>query len=518
MTAPLRTALTAAQRGPERRSSDPLAVLSRHLNQDCLHALQPQELAAILEAEGYTDALIQERYGDPSVFACAERLFQLVPYRPPTLARAAAPTLRPGSLGRDLLRGVIYLLPAVWSPAVLALGWNGSQSVGGDASQSTSLSSIQGAGLGLLISSFFGWGWMQSVAYLGYLGLATSPAETARMLRWAGAGAVALTGVLAAAVALWLGQDPVQVGVVALSIACYLAAATTLLVLSSEILLVISLLPALTWTGLQAAFSGGVVPDNAPQQAAAVLALAVGLPVVAALYSSQPALIGAMQAAAARARGVSLAASSARRLGWAAFQRALPHAGYGWLCAGFLSLALLHPFTPSAQIGAADAAGMLGLSWSLAPLVLSMGVLELSVRRIHAALKQQAGTTGTVRSIVRSSAWQVLKVCFQYTALLFFAYVLARLLAPEFGFQRPSWLLVLGHLHVAAALLLSGLLINFGALHRVLGAWALALAAQVALLLAHVDVVGSYALSAGGVLALLLALMWLALMDIRNLG
>jgi hypothetical protein len=31
-------------------------------------------------------------------------------------------------------------------------------------------------------------------------------------------------------------------------------------------------------------------------------------------------------------------------------------------------------------------------------------------------------------------------------------------------------------------------------------------------------VVGSYALSAGGVLAVLLALMWLALTDIRNLG
>lgn len=497
----------AARRGPERRSTDPLAVLSRHLNQDCLHALQPQELAAILEAEGYTDTLIQERYGDASVFACAERLFLLVPYRPPTLARAAAP-LRSGSVGRDLLRGVIYLLPAVWSPAVLALGWNGTGH--------TDHTAIQGAGLGLLISSFFGWGWMQSVAYLGYLGLATSPAETARMLRWAGAGAVALTGALAAAVALYLGQDPVQVGVVALSIACYLAAATTLLVLSSEILLVISLLPALTWTGLQAVFSGGVVSDNAPQQAAAVLALAVGLPVVAALYSSQPALIGAMQAAAARARGLPLAAASARKLGRAAFRRALPHAGYGWLCAGFLSLALLHPFAPSGD--SADSAGMLGLSWSLAPLVLSMGVLELSVRRIHAALKQQAGTTGTVRSIVRSSAWQVVKVCFQYTALLFFAYVVARTLAPEFGFQRPSWLLITGHLEVAAALLLSGLLINFGALHRVLGAWAVALAAQLALLLGHVDVVGSYTLSAGGVLVLLLALMWLALTDIRNLG
>ncbi|MFB9994554.1 hypothetical protein ACFFLM_21585 [Deinococcus oregonensis] len=500
--------MASIQRGPERRSTDPLAVLSRHLNQDCLHALQPQELAAILEAEGYTDALIHERYGDPSVFACAERLFQLVPYRPPTLTHAAAASVRPNHIGRDLLRGVIYLLPAVWSPAVLALGWNGSQSSG--------LSSIQGAGLGLLISSFFGWGWMQSVAYLGYLGLATSPAETSRMLRWAGAGAVALTGVLAASAALLLGQDAAQVGVVALSIAAYLAAATTLLVLSSEILLVISLLPALTWTALQAAFSGGVVPSNAPQQAAAVLTLAVGLPVVAALYSSRPALIGAMQAAAARAQGAAMAAPSARRLGRAAWRRALPHAAYGWLCAGFLSLALLHPFAPSS--GSADSAGMVGLSWSLAPLVLSMGVLELSVRRIHAALRKQAGTYGTVSGIVRASAWQVLKVCLQYAALLGAGYLLARMLAPAFGVQRPSWLLITGHLEVASALLLSGLLINFGALNRVLGAWAVGLAAQLALLLGHLDVASSYALSAGSVLALLLGLMWLALLDIRNLS
>lgn len=514
--------MLAAARGPERRSRDPLAVLSRHLNQDCLHALQPQELAAILEAEGYTDALVLERYGDSSVFACAERLFQLVPYRPPTSNRLSlgSPAATPTPSGRDLLRGVIYLLPAVWSPAVLALGWNGTgwSSEAGGVSQSTDLSSIQGAGLGLLISSFFGWGWMQSVAYLGYLGLATSPAETSRLLRWAGAGAVVLTGALAAAVAWALGQDAAQVGVVALSIAAYLAAATALLVLGSEVLLVISLLPALTWMGLQAAFSGSVVADNAPQQAAAVLALAVGLPGVAAIYSSQPALIAAVQAAAARARGVSPAVPSARRLGRAALQRALPHAGYGWLCAGFLSLALLHPFAPSSQF-AAEAPELLGLSWSLAPLVLSMGVLELSVRRIHAALKRQASTTGTVGSIVAGSAWQVAKVCVQYAALLLLAYVLARTLAPEFGFQRPSWLLVAGHLGVAVALLLSGLLINFGALYRVLGAWALAVAAQlVLLLLGQLDTASSYAFSAGGVLAVLLGLMWVALLDIRNLA
>ncbi|MDB5045628.1 MAG: hypothetical protein JWQ08_1678 [Deinococcus sp.] len=512
-SAPLPNVPSAVQRGPERRSTDPLAVLSRRLNRDCQQALQPQELAAILEAEGYTDALILERYGDPSVFACAERLFQLVPYRPPDVARSVSPAVLPGHLGRDLLRGVIYLLPAVWSPAVLALGWNGAAPP--PLAPNTGLSGLQGAGLGLLISSFFGWGWMQSVAYLGYLGLATSPAEASRMLRWAGAGAVALTGALASVAALLLGQGAVQVGVVALSIAGYLAAATTLLVLSSEVLLVISLLPALTWMGLQAVFSRGVVPDNAPQQAAVVLALAVGLPVAAALYSSRPALIQAAQAAAARARGVVLAAPSARRLGRAAFRRALPHAGYGWLCAGFLSLPLLHPFAPSPS---ADPAGLLGLSWSLAPLVLSMGVLELSVRRIHAALKQQARTTAPVGRIVRSSAWQVLKVCVQYAGLLFLAYLLARTLAPEFGFQRPSWLLVAGHVQVAAALLLSGLLVNFGALYRVLAAWAVALAGQLGLLVGHFDVVNSYALSAGGVLALVLGLMWLALMDIRNLG
>ena len=518
-SAPLRTSASAARRGAERRSTDPLAVLSRHLNHDCLHALQPQELAAILEAEGYTDALIQERYGDPSVFACAERLFQLVPYRPPTLARPAAQTLRPSSALRDLMRGVIYLLPAVWSPAVLALGWNGT---GGnalyEAGQSTGLSNIQGAGLGLLISSFFGWGWMQSVAYLGYLGLATSPAEASRMLRWAGTGAVALTGVVAAAVALMLGA---RCGAGRCRGARYRRVSGC----------------GHRPLGAQQRSSVGHQPAARPDLDGPPGSFLRGR--------------GARQCAATGRSGVGAGSGFARggsllqqppcpdrsgtgRVGTGAGRSSggavCPEIGPGGLAAGTsprgVRLAVCRvsvargaaSLRQSAQFSSAESAGMLGLSWSLAPLVLSMGVLELSVRRIHAALKKQASTTGTVGSIVGRSAWQVLKVCSQYAALLFLGYVLG----PYCGsrVRLPAPLVVADHRAPrsgggAAPQRPADQL--WGAVPGA-GGVGLGLAAQLGLLLGHVDAVGSYALSAGGVLALLLGLMWLALMDIRNLG
>jgi hypothetical protein len=475
---------------PERRSSDPLALLSRQLNAACIQAIQPEELAAILEAEGYTDALIKARYGDQDVFACAERLFRLVPYRSPKFIWRSGDA--PLQVWRDLLRGVIYLLPALWTPTALALGWSGHTRTG------------YGATLGLLIATLFGWGWMQSLSYVGYTRLAESAASAAQVLRQGGLVVVLASEMLAVGLAWATGQDLWQVTLVATAISAYLAAATILLVLGGEVLLLVSSLPALLWALLRA-LSPELASSGGAQQSAMVLALGVGLPVLAAWHVTQLALFREKPA-------------HARRLAALAWWQATPYAGYGWLCAAFLSLVLLRPF---AQITGTQTSGplpseLLGWSWSVAPLVLSMGVLELGVRRVHSALHHAAQSSAEVRTIVWNGVWAALKACFVYAAILGGAYLLARQLAAHLGYGTLPWLLIGGHLTLAVTLLLSGLLINFGLIARVLVVWALSVMLQLTLLLRGQDVSLSYAVSAGGALLALWALTWLAIRDVRN--
>ncbi|WP_293913027.1 hypothetical protein [Deinococcus sp.] len=487
-----------ARFGPERRTSAPLAQLSRQLNTACVGALHPQELAAILEAEGFTDALVLERYGHRDVFGCAEALFGLVPYRPPLVFWR--PQDAPFTAWRDLLRGVLYLLPALWSP--FALGGNG----WGWASS-----------LGLLVASLFGWGWMQSVAYLGYRGLVLSPAAASAALRRSGVLAALATGLLAMMAAWISGQNLAQVGLIGLAIAAYLAAATALLVLGEELALLLSALPALGWVLLRLIWPGHIPGE---QQLALLLA-AVGLPLLSAWRvtrrhlksASGPAVSGSAGQPSRRRAQIKRAAP----LDW---RRAWPYAVYGWLCAAFLALVLLRPFTgPVDPVNnPVDAAALLGWSWSVAPLVLSMGVLELSLRAIHAALRRAAQEAGELRSIVRHAAWQMLRRCAAYAGALLLLYLLNGALAPLWGAARPPPLLILGHLELGSGLLLSGLLINFGLLGRVVLVWALAVAAQAALLVGGGASAQSYALSAAAALSLLLALSYRAVLDVRNLA
>ncbi|GAA4013661.1 hypothetical protein GCM10022631_26650 [Deinococcus rubellus] len=475
--------------GAQLRSADPLAQLSRRLNTACVRAVHPHELAAILEAEGFTDALIQERFGDPNVFACAERLFQLVPYRPAQPIWLLPQAGRP--LWRDLMRGLIYLLPAAWSPAALQLGWG------------------EGASLGLVLASLFGWGWMQSVAYLGYFSLAAGQYQARFMLRRAGSAAVLLSGLLAAAVALGTGQNVLTVTLVTLTIATYLAAATALLVLEHETWLLLSLLPALLLTLLSVLTPNWLSTDwlgvgtangsGAALQAAGVLVLAVGVPLLAALRATRPPLFSASSLHTQSVGGLSLSRVAA----------SLPYGVYGWLCAAFLSLVLLNVGSASQ----ASDAGLLGWSWSVAPLVLSMGVLERTLRRIQQALRSQASSTASLPSLVWRGFAGVLGWAAGYLCVLLLGYLLLGALVP--GTALPTQLLA-GHLALAAALLLSGLLINFGLLPRVLLVWGVGLLTQLGLRTLGEGVGGSYALSAGLCAALLLLGTWAAIGDLRH--
>ncbi|WP_420594391.1 hypothetical protein [Deinococcus sp.] len=524
-----------------KRASTPIAQLSRQLDDACIRALHPQELAAILESEGFSDTLVREVYGDRDVFACAERLFRMVPYRPVALHNS--PRTAPAPAWRDLLRGVLYLLPALWTPPMLSL-WNAGQGSG-----QAAIGQLPGATLGLLIATLFGWGWMQGVAYLGYVGLGQNQAAAAKMLRRASVAALLLSLGVATGIAAWQQQSPWPVLGITLAISTYLASATTLLVLGREKTLLLAALPAVLWVLLRLAWPT-LASVDAPVQAAVLLLLAVGLPLLAALRatSAESTLAGftlfgpngwrtwrwkantsfdpaslVPESLIARRSLTSLADSLQNRAdalwqslnrGRLALGQAGPHALYGWLCAAFLSLALLRPFS-----GAADSGQAAGLwAWSVVPLVLGMGLLELCLRRLHIALRRTTHSSTSISVIVGRGSWQTVVHTAAYAAGLASLYALALWLAPEVGLLRPATALIAGHLGLGLGLMLSGLLINFGRLHSVLVTWGAAVVGQLLLVRLNLDAGSAYALSSAAALTALIVLTTLAVRDIRNLA
>jgi hypothetical protein len=104
------TVLAVAPR--ERRSMHPIDRLGRELGSVCTTAVDPLEIAAVLESQGFTDADSRDFYSCEDIFELAERLWA----RTPTVVVQDSPSLvadRPGS-ARDLLHGVIFALNGVF--------------------------------------------------------------------------------------------------------------------------------------------------------------------------------------------------------------------------------------------------------------------------------------------------------------------------------------------------------------------------------------------------------------------
>ncbi|MFC5800304.1 hypothetical protein [Streptomyces formicae] len=189
--------------------------LAERLDDAIADAVHPDEIAALLEADGLTDEQIRVRYGREDSFALAEELY----------ARRAEPVGRGGRGGRGgpvgagpasgragptllscLLRGLVFALPG--------LGY------------------VLGAPTAyapLLASALAGWAWNQALAHRAYtwLGLGDR-AAAARTLR-AGAPAGVL---LCTTPALFVAAGDAPVLLFAAGQSLYLAAATALLVLT----------------------------------------------------------------------------------------------------------------------------------------------------------------------------------------------------------------------------------------------------------------------------------------------
>ncbi|MFJ1608699.1 hypothetical protein ACIOHS_35925 [Streptomyces sp. NPDC088253] len=237
-------ALRLPDHGPDRDAVDRLAA---ELADTIGPAVHPYEVAALLESEGLTAEVIEERYGHPHLFSLAATLFERVPRTFPEPAKPADPW-RPDHV-RCALRGALFALPGL---AYLLTGrlWH--------ADRHTHV---------LIVAGLVSWAWGQALGHRAYLRMTTGRREAGRtLLKGAPLGAVVAT----AAGALVAGPDPAAL--VAAAQSAYLAAAGVLLVLGRERLLLAALTPLIA--------GAAVLPWWEPGTA-----LRAGLPLLALLGS-----------------------------------------------------------------------------------------------------------------------------------------------------------------------------------------------------------------------------------------
>ncbi|MFI0942236.1 hypothetical protein [Streptomyces sp. NPDC021020] len=357
-----------------------VAELAERLADSCAGAAHAEEIAALLESEGLTDEQITGRYRHRDLFSLAEALFARVPRAYPE----PEPAPDPWSTGllRCVLRGLTFALPGV--AYLLGARW-----ADGPAGPFGVTAAVAGWAAAALVS----WGWNQALAHrAGLLLLARRPHAAARCLLVG--GALGVLPATAAALAL-TGTARPAAPLFALGQALYTAAATALLVLGRERLLLQVLAPLVPAAALGAADLPSAVPAAL---LSATVAAAAAAAVRAALDAGGPA---ATAGGPARAGG---AVPSGRRgilrlrrpdpaadAGAVPLLRSLP-LGVGGLAAGVL------------VVGAALAGELVGA------LTVSMGVAEWLLFRFRSRCLGALRATGVAERLLARS-WRVLARC-----------------------------------------------------------------------------------------------------------
>ncbi|MFD3536437.1 hypothetical protein [Streptomyces sp. NPDC058664] len=255
--------------GPDEEA---VSALAAELAESVGPAVHPYEVAALLEADGLSAAVIKERYGHPDLFSLAAALYERVPRTFPEPAAPPDPW-RPDTV-RCLLRGLLFALPAL-AYLLTAPLWR-----------------IDRHAPVLIVAGVVSWAWGQGLGHRAHLRLVTGRREATRTL---------LTGsALGAALATGLAAIPAGGGpatAVAAAQSLYLAAAGILLVLGRERMLLAALSPLIAGAAVLPWWEPGallrlVLPLLAllATLAAAARALGAGFAVPAAADGPRPPL------------------------------------------------------------------------------------------------------------------------------------------------------------------------------------------------------------------------------------
>lgn len=404
--------------GIDRRSEDPVGRLSRHLDYVCTTAVDPLQIAAALETDGITDRIARDEYGYNDVFELAEELFHRVPRRLPRSKRL----LKPEGGWAELMHGPLFVMPAVFYPAIFAL-------IG-----------PQAMVLGMVLGTAVGWVWSMGMSWIAYRLIGRDShdeaAEVMRKMALLGILLVGIVGVLLA------GTKGLDLGVAALPIGqmMFQMAASILMVYHRELWLFLCMVP-----GALGALVYWVLGAQ-PQYTAWVVGLAM-------LSSLVCFAVAYWTARGARGKGVP------STLGKFDLMDALQPMGYAALSA-----------TLMLYENARYATGHLDLSLSVAPLALCMGVLEWQSRVVRERSAQMLRQTRFPREFI-PRAWYVfaqgLGVCVLAIGLL--SVVLVTVLG-QLNLMTPQGVvLIIAHLLLGASFFVNFILMA----HRRM-AWVLA--------------------------------------------
>ncbi|WP_326788220.1 hypothetical protein [Streptomyces sp. NBC_00151] len=208
---------------------DPIDELAADLAEFVTAAVHPDEVAALLESDGLSDDQIRERYGVTNSFALAEELFERVERGYPEPGEPAPDPWRTGLIG-CLLRGIVFALPGlgyVLAGPLLA----GPKGAFG----------LPAGTVPMLAGALCGWTWNQGLAHRAYTWMGLGDRSAARRALLVGTPAGVLLGSLVAfAAAGSAGRGAVAF---AAGQSGYLGAATVLLVMGRERMLLAALAP-----------------------------------------------------------------------------------------------------------------------------------------------------------------------------------------------------------------------------------------------------------------------------------
>jgi hypothetical protein len=191
------------------------------------NAVDPLQVAAILESGGITDDVAKERFGASDIFTLGDQLYRSSGHPPPTLP---PPSDRTKTLLADLLRGAIYAIPSLFFLASRRVVRHRHDVVI------------------LVIATVCSWATAQASSSIanGYLGRKNT-AGAKRFLRRYLMGSIVAAGI--AGVGLWQLTDigPVFSAIAVIEV-IYVASATALLLFDRDVLHVLSLAPSFVVT------------------------------------------------------------------------------------------------------------------------------------------------------------------------------------------------------------------------------------------------------------------------------
>ena len=334
-----------AYNGLNRRSSTPIDRLSRRLNRVCSTAVDPYQIAAMLESDGLNDRIALEEYGFKDVFELANALYKRVPGRP----LSALDTIKRSPASRawlEVSKGLLFGLPGLMYPAVYALF------------------GIWSTTLGLTFAAIAGWGWSQLMAHLAHrlLNRGNSGGAARLLFGLAGLGVLGTVGAMLVTSQFIAGGDFASAIKIAAVQMAYQTAASIVFIFERELWLFAAVLPGILVNVCFLVLGAETISP--------VVALIAGCgSVLLALTAAYLCAIKAGMWRSKPKKGMSMRLTD--------LVEAVPFVLYGAGCAAFIAFDTLQfwivrpDFAPPA------------LGFVIVPVVLSMGVLEWQLRRFR---------------------------------------------------------------------------------------------------------------------------------------